>query len=213
MAEIRRDMSATRLLLASSNAGKLRELKALFAGLELELLTPAQLGLRVRVEETGLDYSENASLKARAFARASGLWALGDDTGLEVDALGGAPGLRSSRLVGEGDGDAARRTRLLELLAPHPRPWLARFRACLALSDPAGTVDLGRGECPGEIVPEPHGVGGFGYDQVFQVSGMDKTMAELSLEEKNQISHRAMAARALLPVLRQRLGLPPRAPE
>jgi XTP/dITP diphosphohydrolase len=135
------------------------------------------------------------------------MWALGDDTGLEVEALGGAPGLRSSRLVGEGDGDAARRTRLLELLAPHPPPWPARFRACLALADPAGAVDLGHGECPGEIAPEPRGIGGFGYDQVFLVRGADKTMAELSLEEKNRISHRAMAARALLPVLRRRLGL------
>jgi XTP/dITP diphosphohydrolase len=200
-------MSAKRLLLASSNAGKLRELKALLAEPELELITPSQLGLKVRVEETGSDYAENAALKARAFARASGMWALGDDTGLEVEALGGAPGLRSSRLVGEGDGDAARRTRLLELLVPHPPPWPARFRACLALADPAGAVDLGHGECPGEIVPEPRGVGGFGYDQVFLVRGTDKTMAELSLEEKNRISHRAMAARALLPVLRRRLGL------
>lgn len=206
-------MMAARLLLASGNAGKLRELKALLDGLGLELLTPAQLGLRVQVDETGLDYAENASLKARAFARASGLWALGDDTGLEVEALGGAPGLRSSRLVGEGDGDSARRARLLELLAPHPRPWPARFRACLALADPAGTVDLGYGDCPGEIVPEPRGAGGFGYDQIFLVQGTSRTMAELGLEEKNQISHRARAARALLPVLRQRLRQSPPDPK
>jgi XTP/dITP diphosphohydrolase len=208
-------MGHPRLLLATGNAGKLRELQALLGGLPLELVTPTQLGLTVGVEETGEDYAENAGLKARAFAQVSGLWALGDDTGLEVEALGGAPGLHSARLVPAGEasvdntptGDALRRARLLQLLAPHPPPWPARFRACLALADPAGRVDLVYGACPGEIVPEARGAGGFGYDPIFRVAGTRKTMAELTLEEKNQVSHRAQAARAMRPVLRQRLRL------
>jgi XTP/dITP diphosphohydrolase len=202
----------TKLLLATGNPGKLRELEALLAGTGLELLSSRQVGLGGQVEETGQDYAENASLKARAFARASGMWALADDTGLEVEALGGAPGLRSSRLVGESAGDAERRTRLLELLAPHPVPWPARFRTCLALADPAGQVDLVHSICPGEIVAEARGTGGFGYDPIFQVRGTGKTLAELSLEEKNLVSHRAQAVRSLLPVLRRRLGLPPQDP-
>jgi XTP/dITP diphosphohydrolase len=205
-------MVPTKLLLATGNPGKLRELEALLAGTDLELLPPRQVGLGEQVEETGQDYAENASLKARAFARASGMWALADDTGLEVEALGGAPGLRSSRLVGESAGDAERRTRLLELLAPHPVPWPARFRTCLALADPAGRVDLVHSICPGEIVAEARGTGGFGYDPIFQVRGTGKTLAELSLEEKNLVSHRAQAVRSLLPVLRRRLGLPPQDP-
>src|SRR3972149_4739209 len=124
-------MVPTKLLLATGNPGKLRELEALLAGADLELLSPRQLGLGEQVKETGQDYAENASLKARAFARASEMWALADDTGLEVEALGGAPGLRSSRLVGESEGDAGRRARLLELLAPHPVPWPAPLPPCL----------------------------------------------------------------------------------
>ena len=198
----------TRLLLATGNPGKLRELEALLAGAGLELLSTRQVGPVEQVEETGQDYAENASLKARAFARARGVWALADDTGLEVEALSGAPGLRSSRLVGEDGGDAERRARLLELLAPHPPPWPARFRTCLALADPAGQVDLVHNICPGEIVAEARGTGGFGYDPIFQVMGTGKTLAELTLEEKNMVSHRAQAVRSLLPVLRRRLGLP-----
>jgi len=208
-AELSLLMALTKLLLATGNPGKLHELEALLAGADLELLSPRQLGLGEQVEETGQDYAENASLKARAFARASGMWVLADDTGLEVEALGGAPGLRSSRLVGESEGDAERRARLLELLAPHPVPWTARFRTCLALADPAGQVDLVHSICPGEIVAEARGAGGFGYDPIFQVRGSGKTLAELSLEEKNLVSHRAQAVRLLLPVLRRRLGLPP----
>ena len=205
-------MVPTKLLLATGNPGKLRVLEALLAGAGLELLSTPQVGLVEQVEETGQDYAENASLKARAFARASGMWALADDTGLEVEALGGAPGLRSSRLVGGTEGDPERRTRLLELLAAHPVPWPARFRTCLALADPAGQVDLVHSICPGEIVAEARGVGGFGYDPIFQVRGTGKTLAELTLEEKNLVSHRAQAVRSLLPVLRRRLGLPPQDP-
>ncbi len=195
------------LLLASHNAGKLRELSALLVELELSLITPAELGLHLDVEESGQDYAENAGLKAGAYARESGIWTLADDTGLEVEALGGAPGLRSARLV-EGT-DANRRSELLRLLSPHSPPWPARFRCCVALASPDGQVDLAHGACPGEIIRTARGAGGFGYDPIFLVHGTDKTMAELSLEEKNQLSHRARAVQAMLPVLRSRLGLTP----
>jgi XTP/dITP diphosphohydrolase len=197
------------LLLATRNPGKLRELRALLAGLPLRMLTPADLNLHEPTEESGLDYAKNASLKARTLAHASGLWTLADDTGLEVEALGGAPGVRSARLAGEQGTDAERRARLLDLLAAHPPPWPARFRTCLALSDPAGKLDLAEGACPGEITSQARGAGGFGYDPIFLVAGTGRTMAELSLDEKNRVSHRAAAVQALLPTLRRRLGLPP----
>jgi len=199
------------LLLATRNPGKLRELRALLAGLPLRLLTPADLNLHEPTEEKGLDYAQNAGLKARALAHASGLWTLADDTGLEVEALGGAPGVRSARLVSEQGTDAERRARLLELLAAHPPPWPAHFRTCLALSDPKGKLEVAEGACSGEIVAQARGTGGFGYDPVFLVAGTGKTMAELTLDEKNRVSHRAAAVRALLPILRRRLGLPPEA--
>lgn len=203
-------MAASRLLLASRNPGKLLEIRALLDEFELALTTPDQLGLEVAVEESGRDYAENASLKARAYARESGIWALADDSGLEVQVLGGAPGLHSARL--EEGTDADRRARLLALLAPHPPPWPAHFRSFVALAHPDGRVDLAHGACAGEIVRTARGTGGFGYDPIFQVQGTDKTMAELTLEEKNQVSHRARAIRALRPALRKRLGIGPSDP-
>ena len=197
------------LLLATSNAGKRRELQALLGSLPLDLLTPADRRLALDVAEDGADYAANASLKARAFAQASGLWTLADDTGLEVDALGGAPGLHSAR-VAASDGD--RRQRLLEALTGQPRPWSARFRCVAALAGPDGSLDLAEGSCPGEIVPWERGEHGFGYDPIFLVLGTDRTMAELPMPEKNRVSHRARAIAALLPVLRARLGLDPSGP-
>jgi XTP/dITP diphosphohydrolase len=198
-----------RLLIASNNEGKLREFRALLKGLGLDLLDPASLKLNLEVEESGDDYATNARLKAAAFTEASGLWCLADDSGLEVDALGGAPGLHSARLVGPGGSDEARRARLLALLSTHPRPWTARFRSVVALANPEGGIDLAEGECPGEIIPEERGEGGFGYDPIFLLRGVGRTMAELGMEEKNRLSHRANATGALLPVLRSRLGLDP----
>ncbi len=198
-----------KLLLASNNVGKLRELRALLQGLQLILLDPESLKLKLEVEESGDDYETNARLKAAAFAEASGLWCLADDSGLEVDALGGAPGLHSARLVGPGGSDEERRARLLALLSAHPRPWTARFRSVVALANPEGEIDLAEGECPGEIIPEERGDGGFGYDPIFLLSGVGRTMAELGMEEKNLLSHRANAMHALLPVLRSRMGLDP----
>ncbi len=194
------------LLLASANSGKLAEMHALLSDLPLTLLDPPSMGLAVEIEETGADYAENAQQKALAYARASGHWALADDSGLEVEALAGAPGLHSARLSGPGASDADRRAHLLRLLRPHPRPWTARFRSTLALASPQGEVDMAEGICLGEIIPEERGAGGFGYDPIFLVAGLERTMAELSMQEKNLVSHRARAVQAMLAILKQRLG-------
>lgn len=197
----------TTLLLATHNPGKRREIEDLLRHLRLRLVDLPTLGIHLAVEETGADYATNARLKALTYAQASGLWTLADDTGLEVDALGGAPGLHSARLLGPGHSDAERRQALLHLLHSHPRPWTARFRCTVALASPNGEIDLAEGTCPGEIIPEERGEHGFGYDPIFLVAGLACTMAELPLAEKNRISHRARAVQALLPMLRRRLGL------
>ena len=194
---------APKLLLATTNPGKLEELYDLFRGEGVALAYPGTLKLDLDVTEDGADYAENARLKATAFARASGWWALADDTGLEVEALGGEPGLRSRRLAAT---DQERRQRLVRLLAPHPRPWRAVFRCAVALANSTGPVLVAHGSCPGEILPEPRGTGGFGYDPLFLVDGTTQTMAELSLRDKNRLSHRAQAVLAILPDLRAKLG-------
>jgi len=190
------------LLIGTHNSGKQAELRALLDRLGLELVSLQELGIELEVPEPGPDYAAHARQKAVAYARASNLWAVSDDSGLEVDALGGAPGLGSARLGGKGLSDADRRRILLELLRAHPRPWIARFRAVVALASPDGQVELAEGVCPGEILPEERGRGGFGYDPLFLVQGTGQTMAELALSEKNRISHRARAVQALLPSLR-----------
>lgn len=206
----------TRLLLGTRNPGKLRELRALLDGLALELVTPDDLGLSLEVDESGSDYAENAARKAQAYAAAAGLPALADDSGLEVEALGGAPGLHSARLLPGRMGkapadDAARRARLLELLAGKPRPWRARFRCAAVVALPAGERAAAEGTCTGEIVPAPRGAGGFGYDPLFLVDGQGLTMAELPEAVKNRLSHRARALQALRPALeRLARGEPPR---
>jgi len=187
-----------RLLLATNNPGKLEELRALLRDLPIRLTDPNDLELAQEVEEDGADYAANATLKAVAFARTSGLWTLADDTGLEVAALGGAPGLHSRRVAAS---DPERRQRLLGLLAPFPPPWTATFRCAVALASPDETVVVAHGACPGEILPVPRGAGGFGYDPLFLVARTTKTMAELSLEEKNRLSHRARAVRSLIPAI------------
>ncbi|MFH1523789.1 MAG: RdgB/HAM1 family non-canonical purine NTP pyrophosphatase, partial [Chloroflexota bacterium] len=176
------------LLLATNNKGKVAEIKALLAKLDLHLLTPADVGLSLEVPEDGQTYAENATKKALAFAQASGMISLGDDSGLEVDALAGQPGLHSHRFCPIPNAtDADRRNYLLELLRGKPRPWTARFRATVAVATPAGKVKLATGQCEGEIIPEERGTNGFGYDPIFLVSEMEHTMAELSMEEKNRL--------------------------
>jgi XTP/dITP diphosphohydrolase len=192
------------ILLATRNPGKIREFMDLIAP-EVEVYTPEDLGLEFQVEESAPDYRSNAAAKALAYAAASGLWSLADDSGLEVDALDGAPGLHSARLAGKGKGDDDRRRRLLELLSPHPRPWTAKFRSTLALASPLGELDFSEGICSGQIIPQERGSGGFGYDPIFLLEGETDTMAELGIEAKNQLSHRARAFKALAPRLYQAL--------
>ena len=184
------------LLIATNNKGKIKELHDLLKDTGIELITPAQIHLDLDVLEDGQTYAENASKKAIAFARASGLVSLADDSGLEVDALDGAPGLYSAR-YGSSDGtklsDAERRAFLIKNLQGKPRPWTARFHAVIAVAVPNGEPHLAEGFCEGEIIPEERGTGGFGYDPVFLLSELGKTMAELSMEEKNRLSHRARA--------------------
>ncbi len=191
-----------KMLLASNNVGKQREIQSLLDDLDIELITPDNLGLHLEVLEDGITYAENAARKAMAFARASGMVALADNSGLEVDALGGAPGLHSARYSPiTGATDADRRTFLLQQLQSHPRPWPARFRCFVALANPAGQVWFADGECPGEIIPEERGHNGFGYDPIFLLPDLGLTMAELTLEQKNHLSHRARAVTAARPVL------------
>ena len=177
------------------------------SNLRIEILTPQQTGISIEIEETGTTYAENAELKALAYASHSGFWSLSDDSGLEVEALYGAPGLRSARLGGKGKSNSDRRRLLLEMLVDHPHPWKARFRSTVALADPQGAIELAEGDCAGEIITEERGSGGFGYDPIFLIHEAGKTMAELNMDEKNQLSHRARAFEAIRIVLGARLGL------
>lgn len=190
------------LLLATENPGKVLEMMALLDDLPIRLVTPPDLGLRLRVVEDGGTYAENAARKALAHAKASGLVALGDDSGLEVEALNGQPGLYSARFApGPHPTDADRRAYLLGLLADYPRPWKAAFHCTVAVAEPDGRLLYARGECRGEIIPEERGSNGFGYDPIFLMAGLEKTMAELEMDEKNQLSHRALALKAARPIL------------
>ena len=179
-----------RLVIASANAGKLREYRELLAGTDLELIA-----FDTEVEEVGETYAENARLKAEAAVARSALPAVGDDSGLEVDALGGFPGIRSARL---GPTQKDRTEALLLRLSGHPRPWPARFICTIALAGPARETRLFVGECRGEIVSEWRGEAGFGYDPVFLVPEVARTFGEMSPEEKHRFSHRSRAVRALL---------------
>ncbi|HEY9076020.1 MAG TPA: RdgB/HAM1 family non-canonical purine NTP pyrophosphatase [Anaerolineaceae bacterium] len=198
-----------KLLLASTNRGKLGEMQALLGDLPVCLLLPADIGLNLEVVEDGLTYAENAAIKARAYCEASGLPVLADDSGLDVDALNGAPGIHSARYAPwECATDADRRRLLLENLKAKPRPWIARFRCAIALAAPGRPLAFSEGICDGEIIPEERGNNGFGYDPIFLLRDMGKTMAELSMAEKNQRSHRALAIKAALPEITAMLGLP-----
>jgi XTP/dITP diphosphohydrolase len=201
------------LVVATSNRGKLAELRALLAGLPLEVLSLAEaVPNPPHVIEDGVTFAENAVKKARAAADATVMMALADDSGLEVDALGGRPGVRSARFAHEHATDAENNTALLTALEPladeaaggRPGLFPARFRCALALVDPytnAGRPQVVVGTCEGAITRTPRGTQGFGYDPLFVVDGTEKTMAELTDEEKNTVSHRGRALRALLPLL------------
>ena len=179
-----------RLVIATGNTGKLREYRELLVDTGFELVA-----FDGGVAEVGETYAENARLKAETATTRSGLPALGDDSGVEVEALGGFPGIRSARL---GPTQEARTAELLERLEGKPRPWNARFVCMIALAAPGKPTQFFEGECRGEIVPEWRGEAGFGYDPVFLVPGTRKTFGEMSPQEKRQHSHRARAVRALL---------------
>jgi XTP/dITP diphosphohydrolase len=184
-----------KLLLATNNRGKLREYRELLGGIPFELVTPADLGVSVDVEETGMSYEENASRKALTAARRTGLLSLADDSGLEVDDLGGAPGPLSARYAGANASDKDRIDLLLSRLKDIPaRERSARFRCVIAIASPEGKVEFFSGVCSGLITDKPRGAQGFGYDPIFFIPELGKTMAELTLEEKNKVSHRARAA-------------------
>jgi XTP/dITP diphosphohydrolase len=192
----------TKLLLGTENPGKIREINSLLQEVDADLVIPGDLGLALHLEESGQTYAENASRKALIYSKASGLLTLADDSGLEVDALNGAPGLYSARYSPKtGATDKDRRDYLLKQLRGFSRPWLARFHCAVVLAAPEGVIHVADGVCPGEIIPDERGESGFGYDPIFLVENMERTMAELSMAEKNQISHRGKAIEAVIPIL------------
>ena len=191
-----------KLLLATNNTGKVREIQAMLDEIDVTLVTPKALALRIEVEEDGVTYAENAAKKARIFANASGLMTLADDSGLEVEALAGAPGLFSARYAPQpGATDADRRAYLLRQLQGLPHPWRARFQCTVALATVTGEMYFAEGSCLGEIIPQERGRSGFGYDPIFLIAELGRTMAELTMEEKNRVSHRAGAVKAVKPIL------------
>jgi XTP/dITP diphosphohydrolase len=195
-----------RLLIATNNPGKVDEFRYLLDGCGWELVTPADIGLTLEVEESGQTYAENARMKAEAYSRASGLVALADDSGLEVDALNGRPGVHSARYAGPDRTDEERVQALLEELKNVPdEKRTARFRAVIAIATPEGGLELGEGVVEGRIAREPRGTNGFGYDPVFLLPERGLTTAELPSEDKHAISHRGAAARKARFVLERML--------
>lgn len=184
------------LLLATNNAGKVAEFRQLLDGCGWQIVTPAEIGLSIDVDETGQTYAENATLKAVAYASASGLTSLADDSGLEVDALDGRPGVLSARYAGADRTDAERAEALLtELRDVADERRTARFRCVIAIASGEDRVELAEGTVEGRIVREPRGKSGFGYDPIFLLPERGLTMAELPAGEKHSVSHRGAAAR------------------
>ena len=191
-----------RLLLATNNAGKVAEFRRLLDGCGWEIVAPAEVGLKLAVEETGQTYAENARMKAAAYAKAGGLVTLADDSGLEVDALGGRPGILSARYAGANRTDRERLEKLLEELAEVPdKDRTARFRCVIAIVDEKEQFELVEGTVEGYIAREPRGDSGFGYDPVFVLAERGLTAAELPDIEKDALSHRGVATRKALPIL------------
>lgn len=195
------------LLIATNNPHKLQEFQEILAGLPLTLTHPAAAGIDLEPAETGATFAENAIIKATAFAKASGLPTLADDSGLEIDALGGEPGVYSARYGRTAKGDHVGRYQLvLARLAAKNVPWAertARFRCMVALATAQGLVGTAEGTLEGLIAYEARGRNGFGYDPIFFIPPLNQTLAELSSEQKHRLSHRGQAARAALPLIRQ----------
>lgn len=202
------NQSRFRLLLGTNNPGKVKEMSALLIGLPFELVTPSSLSLDLLIEETGRSYQENAALKALKWSTCCEIACLADDSGLEVDALDGAPGLYSHRFTGNMNAnDLERRKYLLKRLEGLPKPWTARFRCAVAIAIPGQELIQTAGSCEGQIIREERGLNGFGYDPIFLIKGSDKTMAELDIEQKNQVSHRARAIQSAKTILLERMNL------
>jgi len=194
----------SKLLLATNNQAKVREYRSLLQSLPYELVTLAEQGITTIVNEVGKSLKENARLKATLLAAESRLLALADDSGLEIGALGGEPGRLSARYAGENASDEDRVNYLLLRLKDVPREKrTARFRCVIAIATPDGEVEFCSGECQGFITFEPRGEQGFGYDPLFYLPELDKTMAELPLEIKNQVSHRGQAAKKVYQMLKR----------
>jgi XTP/dITP diphosphohydrolase len=192
------------LLVATTNQHKVEEYQTLLAGLPFELRSLPDVGLTLPVEETGTTFQQNAELKALTYARASGLLSLADDSGLEIDALHGEPGVYSARFLGEHTSYEERFRVILERmrgLLPERRG--ARFQCVITIAEPSGYYRSVAGELAGQIASEPRGIYGFGYDPIFLVPELGKTCAELAPDEKNKISHRGRAAREARVLLEQ----------
>ena len=192
-----------RFILASNNKGKLKEMKTILEGLGNEVVSQSEAGLAIEAEETGKTFEENALIKARAACDALSEPAIADDSGLAVDALDGAPGVYSARYGGDTCENDADRVKLLLKSLDSEKKRSAKFVSCIACVFPNGNVISARGECEGEITFAPRGEGGFGYDPVFELTGTGKTMAELSPEEKNAVSHRGRALKIFEMKLRE----------
>ena len=183
-----------KFILATHNPGKLREMADILSHLGVEVVSPADMGITVEVEETGATFAENAMLKAKAICAASGLPAIADDSGLCVDALNGGPGVYSARYGGEGLDDKGRYTLLLNSMRGQTTR-AAHFACAIACAFPGGKTLTAEGRCDGAIAFAPLGGGGFGYDPVFLVPEKGKTFGQLTAEEKSEISHRGRALR------------------
>jgi XTP/dITP diphosphohydrolase len=187
------------LLLATNNPHKVEEFRSIFQPYDVILQTPADLGLFYDVEESGNTYFDNAALKAQAYWQNGQNCVLADDSGLEVEAIGGAPGIHSHRFLP--DPTATSRDRclyLLERLQSFPRPWRAAFHCEVVVLTRQGAILTSHGICTGQIIPEFRGENGFGYDPIFLVDDTDQTMAELDPLTKNQLSHRGKAVLGMI---------------
>ncbi len=191
-----------RILIATANPGKIREIAAVMRELPVSWVTLADLEPIEEPVEDGGTFAENARLKARYYAEKTGLWALADDSGIEIDALNGAPGVYSSRYAGDACDDAANNAKMVrELQGVPPEERTARFRCCVALASPGTILAEADGKIEGIIIDQPRGENGFGYDPHFLVPELGRTTAELEPEHKNSISHRGNALRSIRPAI------------
>ncbi|MGE5137922.1 MAG: RdgB/HAM1 family non-canonical purine NTP pyrophosphatase [Rudaea sp.] len=195
------------LVLATGNRAKFHEITALLRGLDVRIVPLDRVGPVEVPPESGASFQENARIKAVAVARATGRLSLADDSGLEVDALGGEPGVHSARFGGPGKTDVERYQLLLDkLIEVPPERRTARFRCVIAVAEPGGPVHFAEGTCEGRITASPRGAQGFGYDPVFEVALLGRTLAEIEPDIKNRLSHRAQAMRAARAILERLLS-------